>query len=83
VKKLSLPRKQVFVQKNNEAPCVPTRYDFSKQYILSSVEGSLKRLHTEQLDLFLLHRPYYLYDIHEVTETFKQLKASGKVAHFG
>ncbi|AOW78161.1 hypothetical protein A3Q34_15715 [Colwellia sp. PAMC 20917] len=69
--------------KNNENTYAPTRYDFSKAYILSSVEGSLKRLHTEQLDLFLLHRPDYLFDINEVAETFKQLKDSGKVAHFG
>jgi len=69
--------------KNDENAYAPTRYDFSKEYILSSVEGSLKRLNTEHLDLFLLHRPDYLFDIHEVAETFLQLKASGKVAHFG
>ena len=69
--------------KNDENSYAPTRYDFSKDYILSSVEGSLKRLNIEQLDLFLLHRPDYLFDIHEVAETFNQLKASGKVAHFG
>jgi predicted oxidoreductase len=69
--------------KNDENAYAPTRYDFSREYILSSVEGSLKRLHIEQLDLFLLHRPDYLFDIHEVAQTFNQLKASGKVANFG
>jgi len=69
--------------KNAENTHAPTRYDFSKEYLLSSVEGSLKRLQIEQLDLFLLHRPDYLFDIHEVAETFRQLKSSGKVAHFG
>lgn len=61
----------------------PTRYDFSKQYILDSVDGSLSRLGIEQLDMFMLHRPDFLMDAHEVAETFAILKASGKVAHFG
>jgi predicted oxidoreductase len=81
--KMILTSKASIRPKNNENTYAPTRYDFSKAYILSSVEGSLKRLHTEQLDLFLLHRPDYLFDINEVAETFKQLKDSGKVAHFG
>ncbi|MGJ8693437.1 MAG: aldo/keto reductase [Thalassotalea sp.] len=59
------------------------RYDFSKDYLLKSVDGSLKRLNTDYLDLFLLHRPDYLFDPHEVAEVFSQLKASGKVKHFG
>jgi predicted oxidoreductase len=81
--KMILTSKASIRPKNNENTYAPTRYDFSKAYLLSSVEGSLKRLHTEQLDLFLLHRPDYLFDINEVAETFKELKDSGKVAHFG
>ena len=59
------------------------RYDFSKSYLLNAVEGSLKRLHTEYLDMFLLHRPDYLFDPDEVAEVFSALKLSGKVNHFG
>jgi predicted oxidoreductase len=81
--KMLITSKASIRPKNDENPYAPTRYDFSKAYILESVEGSLKRLNTDQLDLFLLHRPDYLFDIHEVAETFNQLKASGKVAHFG
>ena len=33
--------------------------------------------------MFLLHRPDYLFNAVDVAETFKQLKASGKVKHFG
>lgn len=61
----------------------PTRYDFSKQYILDSVDNSLKRLGVDKLDMFLLHRPDFLMNIHEVAETFAILKAAGKVEHFG
>jgi len=61
----------------------PTRYDFSKVYLLESVDNSLTRLGIEQLDMFLLHRPDFLMDADEVAETFAILKASGKVKHFG
>lgn len=59
------------------------RYDFSKKYILNQVEGSLSRLNVDALDLFLLHRPDYLFSPQEVAETFEQLKRQGKVKHFG
>ncbi len=70
-------------QSNSPNEGDPARYDFSKRYILESVECSLKRLNLESLDMFLLHRPDYLMDAHEVAETFSILKASGKVKHFG
>lgn len=62
---------------------MPQRYDFSDKYITASVEGSLKRLNIEYLDLFLLHRPDYLFNAEEVAETFLKLKETGKVKHFG
>ena len=61
----------------------PQRYDFSKDYILTSVEGSLRRLGVDNLDLLLLHRPDYLMDAGEVAEAFAALRAAGKVSHFG
>ena len=68
---------------NNTNPYAPTRYDFSEGYILNSVDGILRRLGVEYLDMFLLHRPDYLFNPHEVAETFALLKASGKVKQFG
>jgi predicted oxidoreductase len=62
---------------------VPGRYDFSRNYILSSVEGILNRLKTEYLDVLLLHRPDPLMEPEEVAEAFETLKKSGKVRHFG
>ena len=61
----------------------PGRYDFSAAHITNSVEGSLKRLGVERIDLLLLHRPDYLFHPEEVALTFEALKASGAVAHFG
>jgi len=61
----------------------PKCYDFSHAYLINQVERSLKRLNTECLDLFLLHRPDYLFNAQDVANTFNELKASGKVKHFG
>ena len=61
----------------------PKRYDFSKQHIVSSVEGSLERLGIEQIDILLLHRPDYLMNPQEIAEAFDELRSAGKVANFG
>ncbi|MDX8044470.1 aldo/keto reductase [Gracilibacillus sp. S3-1-1] len=58
-------------------------FDFSKEHIVSSVEGSLKRLKTDYVDILLLHRPDALMEPEEVAEAFNELKRSGKVRHFG
>jgi len=58
-------------------------FDFSKEHILSSVEGSLSRLKTEYLDVLLLHRPDALVEPGEVAEAFNILHESGKVRYFG
>ena len=58
-------------------------YDFSYEHITESVNGSLKRLGTDYIDVLLLHRPDALMEPEEVARAFDALKASGKVRHFG
>jgi len=58
-------------------------YDFSKEHILKSVEGILKRLKTDYLDVLLLHRPDALIEPEEVCEAFDKLYSCGKVRYFG
>jgi predicted oxidoreductase len=58
-------------------------FDFSRDHILKSVDGSLKRLKTDYLDVLLLHRPDLLMEGEEVAEAFGILNASGKVRYFG
>jgi len=58
-------------------------YDTSKKHILQSAENSLKYLQTDYLDLLLIHRPDPLMNADEIAEAFRQLKADGKVLHFG
>ncbi len=57
--------------------------DFSKEHILEAVEGSLKRLRTDYIDVLLLHRPDALVEPEEVAEAFTILEGSGKVKYFG
>ncbi len=59
------------------------QFDFSYEHIINSVEGSLKRLGTDYIDVLLLHRPDALMEPEEVAKAFDELKASGKVCHFG
>ncbi len=58
-------------------------FDFSKEHIINSVEGSLKRLQTDYVDILLLHRPDTLVEPEEVAEAFLELHNSGKVKSFG
>jgi len=58
-------------------------YDFSKKHILEAVDGSLKRLNTDYIDILLLHRPDTLMEPEEIAEAFSILHSSGKVRNFG
>jgi len=58
-------------------------YNYSKEYIIWSVENSLKNLQTDFLDVFLLHRPSPLMQADEIAEAVLKLKAEGKIIDFG
>lgn len=58
-------------------------YDTSSKHIISSVENSLNNLHTDHIDLLLIHRPDPLMDPTDVAEAFTKLKKQGKVLNFG
>lgn len=58
-------------------------FDFSKDHILEAVDGSLKRLGVDYIDVLLLHRPDALVEPDEVAEAFDALERAGKVRHFG
>lgn len=82
LKESSLKREDLFIQ--SKCGIVPGEmFDFSKEHIISSVEGSLKRLQIEQLDALLLHRPDTLFEPEEVAEAFDLLETQGKVKYFG
>ncbi len=60
-----------------------TYFDFSKEYILQSVDGILERLQVDYLDSLLLHRPDALMESDQVAEAFDLLYKQGKVRNFG
>lgn len=74
-------REKMFIQ--TKCGITNGHFDFSKEHIIKSVEGSLKRLKTDYLDVLLLHRPDTLMEPEEVAEAFNTLQAAGKVRHFG
>lgn len=87
IRDLEIPRKNYILQtkcgicKNAEGTI--HHFNFSKEYITASVEGSLKRLNTEYIDILLLHRPDTLADPDEIGEAFERLQEDGKVRAFG
>jgi predicted oxidoreductase len=62
---------------------VAVQYDLSKAWILRAVDESLHRLHTEYLDVLLLHRPDPLMRYEEVADAFEVLTRAGKTRAFG
>ena len=72
-------REKMFIQSKCGINQKDGNYDFSKEYILDSVDGILKRLKTDYLDALLLHRPDALVEPEEVAEVSLFL-ASGKAS---
>lgn len=57
--------------------------DASPEFLRKGVEGSLKRLKLERIDLYQLHRPDPKVPFTESVETLAQLKQEGKIRHLG
>ena len=78
-------REQIYIQSKCGIKLGPpfTSYDFSYKHIMSSAEGSLRRMGTDYLDVYLLHRPDPLVEPEEVARAFSELKQQGKVRWFG
>lgn len=64
-------------------PTKVKHYDYSAEYIIWSVENSLKFLQTDYLDVLLLHRPSPLLRPDEVAAAVDKLKSQGKIREFG
>lgn len=58
-------------------------YDTSAAHITASVEASLREMHTDRIDLFLVHRPDPLMDPEETGRCLDDLVRSGKVRAVG
>ena len=67
----------------DEPPGTPHRYDFDGKYIRESLDGSLKRLNLERIDLYQLHRPDWLADPEDIAGALIDIHKAGKVRYFG
>jgi predicted oxidoreductase len=90
LRELVIDRESIIIQSKcgirfagDPQPGVPHRFDFSAGHIIASVEGSLRRLDTDYLDVLLLHRPDFLAEPAEIAAAFVKLQESGKVRAFG
>lgn len=71
------------IRKPNNKDVYIKHYDYSKNYIISCCERSLKLLQTDYVDVFLLHRPDPLLQPEEVAAAISLLKEQGKIRSFG
>lgn len=81
LKETSIKREDIIIQ--TKCGIRKGMFDFSKEHIIASVEGSLKRLGVDYVDALLLHRPDTLVEPEEVAAAFDQLESQGKVKYFG
>jgi len=60
------------------------RHEFSDAYLTEAVHRSLKRLQTDYMDLFQLHKPAQaLLETADFLEPLEKLKAQGKIRYYG
>ena len=78
-----IPREDVIIQSKCGLRFDHGTFDWSRDYIIESTEGILRRLKMDYLDVLLLHRPDLLFEPEEVAEAFETLHQSGKVRYFG
>jgi len=78
-----IKRENIFIQSKCGLMFERNEFDWTKENILSSVDGILERLNIDYLDTLLLHRPDVLFDPEEVAEAFDILEETGKVRWFG
>jgi predicted oxidoreductase len=77
----SLREKMVLASKGGIIPPMP--YNSTTNYLVEACEASLRRLKTDVIDLWQIHRPDLLAHPHEMAAAFDKMKSQGKVRAFG
>lgn len=78
-----LKRQDIFLQSKVGLQFDRNEFDWTKENILSNVDGILERLGSDYLDALLLHRPDLIFEPEQVADAFDELYNAGKVRHFG
>jgi len=76
-----LRAKMVLATKGGITPPVP--YDSSRDYLMTALDNSLRRMGVERVELYQIHRPDILAHHQEVARTLEDMVSSGKVAAIG
>ncbi len=71
----------VLASKGGIVPGIP--YDSSARHLVAACEASLRRLNTDVIDLYQIHRPDVLTHPREVAEALVKLRDSGKIRAAG
>ncbi len=61
----------------------PNEFGNSRRWIIREVENSLRRLQTDWIDLYQIHRPEFDTDIDETLGALTDLVRAGKIRYFG
>ncbi len=77
----ALRERVVLATKGGILPPLP--YDQSRDYLRTAIEDSLRRLQTDVIDLWQIHRPDILAHPHETARVLDDAVASGKVRALG
>ncbi len=77
----ALRSRMVLSSKGGIMPPLP--YDQSAAYLAAAIDASLRRLQTDRIDLWQIHRPDILAHPQEVARTLDDAVASGKIAMLG
>ncbi len=77
IRENNIPREKLFIT----SKVLPTPWSYSR--VMQACEGSLRRLGTEYLDLYLVHYPNPLASMKETFRALNQLVREGKVRNIG
>jgi predicted oxidoreductase len=77
----SLRNRMVLASKGGIIPPIP--YDSSPAYLESAIDASLKRLQTNRIDLWQIHRPDILTHPHDIARALEKAHALGKIVSIG
>jgi aryl-alcohol dehydrogenase-like predicted oxidoreductase len=61
----------------------PNQRGNSRRWLVQEVEHSLRRLHTDYIDLYQIHRPSPDTDVEETLDALTDLQRAGKIRYFG
>jgi aryl-alcohol dehydrogenase-like predicted oxidoreductase len=67
----------------NAMSAAPNQSHYSRHWIISETENSLRRLQTDYLDILYLHRDYHEENLEEAVQALGDLIRAGKIRGFG